>query len=56
MEYDMYTVRNLYTRAIDFKKLRQNATSVSSFYTRVRCKQTLILTIGEYDFIRNWRS
>jgi len=39
----MYTVLNLlYTRAIDFKKLRQNTVPISSFYTRVRCKQTLI--------------
>jgi len=49
----MYTVLNLYTRAIDFKKLRQNTIPVSLFYTRVGCKQTLRLTTGEYHFIRN---
>jgi len=52
----MYTVLNLlYTRAIDFKKLRQNTIPVSSFYARVRFKLTFMLTVGEYHFIRNSR-
>ena len=52
----MYTVLNLlYIRAIDFKKLRQSTIPVSSFHTRVRCKQTLMLMTGECHFIRNWR-